>query len=279
MKAVISGASGYVGGAIADAFKIAGWTVRAPGPETGKKWRMPDEPDPSAFDGVDALVHAAWDMRPRDAVAANHTNVAGSQKLLRTAVKCGIAKPVFISSMSSYENCHSLYGRMKFAVEKDFLAAGGVVVRPGLVYGAASGGMVGKLLRLVRMLPLLPVPCPDAKQYLVHQETLANFVLMAAKGSIPSGIYSLAHPTPIALARIVKILADSVQRHPVVVPIPWKLAWAGLKILGICGVRLPFSADNLVGLVKANPKPDFSALENLGLDFPAFPAGLEGRIK
>ncbi|MCK9589754.1 MAG: NAD-dependent epimerase/dehydratase family protein [Terrimicrobiaceae bacterium] len=279
MKAVISGTSGYVGGAISDAFKNAGWTVRQPGSEAGRKWRLPEEPDSTAFDGATGFIHAAWDMRPRNASTAGQTNIGGSQKLLRAAVKSGVGKPVFISSLSSFAGCRSMYGRMKQVVEKDFLESGGVVVRPGLVYGAASGGMVGKLLRLASTLPMLPVPCPNALQYLVHQETLAGFVFEAGSGRIPTGIYSVAHPRPMTLAQIIKILAATAQRSPVVIPVPWRIAWLGLKILGTCGVRLPFSADNLVGLAKANPQPDFSALKNLGIHPPAFPAGMGGRLK
>jgi len=279
MKAVISGASGYVGGAIAKAFRCADWSVCPPDLGSGKKWRMPADPDPGSFTGADAFVHAAWDMRPATARDARRTNVEGSRNLLGSAIGCGVRRLVFISSMSAFDGCHSLYGRMKREVERDFLKAGGVVVRPGLVYGANPGGMIGKLLGPVRSLPLLPVPCPDAPQFLVHQETLAGIVLRAGNGELASGVYSVAHPEPVTLRQIVRALAESVHSRPLIIPVPWRIAWLGLKLLGICGARIPFSSDNLVGLAKANTRPDFSPLKNLGIDPPAFPRGPGGGLK
>ncbi len=278
MKAVVSGASGYVGGAISSALEKEGWTVASPGASEGKKWRMPEEPVPGTFQGAAAFVHSAWDMRPANAAESHRTNVDGSLKLLQAARTAGVKTLLFVSSMSAFEGGESVYARTKLAVEKEFLAAGGIVVRPGLVYGEASGGMVGKLLKPVRKLPLIPVPCANVLQYPVHQDTVAGFAADAVAGKIPPGVYSLAHPEPLSLRRIVQILARSENKRPILLPIPWRPAWLGLEFCALMGIKLPFSADNLLGLARANPSPDFSSLKNVGIRPPAFPAGLGGHL-
>ena len=139
--------------------------------------------------------------------------------------------------------------------------------------------MVGKLLRVVRASPVLPIPCAGARQYLIQENALTAFLLKAGNGKIPAGVYSLAHPEPLTLAQIVKTLAHSTKRHTAMIPVPWRMAWLGLKMFSACGVRPPFSADNLVGLAKPNPAPDFSAIKTCGLDIPAFPAGLGEPLK
>ncbi len=42
------------------------------------------------------------------------------------------------------------------------------------------------------------------------------------------------------------------------IPLPWRLAWAGLKSAETCGLRLNFRSDSLVSLMHQNPNPDFS---------------------
>ena len=58
---------------------------------------------------------------------------------------------------------------------------GGVVVRPGLLYGPGAGGMIGMLTRLVRALPVVPVLVgEDRPLYLAHQDDAAELIARVA---------------------------------------------------------------------------------------------------
>ena len=52
--------------------------------------------DENLLDGVDCLVHAAWDMTLTDVADAYSVNVAGSQALIRLARDAGVQRIVFI---------------------------------------------------------------------------------------------------------------------------------------------------------------------------------------
>lgn len=67
--------------------------------------------------------------------------------VLEAAMQAGVNRRVFVSSMSAYEGCCSMYGKAKLAVEQEFLPQGVFCVRPGLLWSDESRGMFGKLAR------------------------------------------------------------------------------------------------------------------------------------
>ncbi len=149
MKIIVTGASGYVGGVILRA-------LRAAGHETHAWSRKNCSPPWTCFDltnnipennlqDVDALIHAAHDFSPRGLDENNQQNIQPSLRLLQSAKSAGIKTLIYISSMSAYEGTASIYGKTKLTIEKDWITNGGIVVRPGLVWGETPGGVMGSL--------------------------------------------------------------------------------------------------------------------------------------
>lgn len=266
MRVFLTGSRGYVGRALAAEFVGRGWEVVTPLPG----WRLPESPGVDVFSGVDVLIHAAWDMRPRGDAESRKTNVEGSRKLVEAAVGGGVRRLIFVSSLSAFDGCVSVYGCRKCDVERIFHEHGGVAVRPGLVFGDSPGGIVGKLQGLVAKLPLIPLPCANAAQFLVHERDLANYVAWAAAAAGVPRVCSVAHPVPLTMKQIVRSLAARSGRNPLVVGIPWRIAYAGLKVAEMIAVPLPVTSDNLLGLARANPAPDFRTLAESGISVREF---------
>lgn len=260
MKIVLTGGRGYVGGALSRGFSARGWDVKC----LMRPWRMPEAPPADLLRGADVLVHAGWDMRPPSEAKAREVNVAGSRAILDAAGEAGIARLVFISSLSAFDGCASVYGRLKCEVERMFLTRGGWVVRPGLVYGDAAGGMIGKLQTLAALLPVIPLPCAGARQFLVHEDDLAAFVSLAAGAGVPRDIYSVANSGPLMMREIVAKLALAGGHRPLIVPVPWQIASLGLRLGEALRLPLPVTSDNLLGLAKGNPNPDFNPISRSG---------------
>lgn len=267
MKIIVTGAHGYVGSLITAALKANEWSVKTLKTADESSWRLLNDLPKEQFCDTTALVHAAWDMRFSSKKEAFMTNVIGSRKLIQQAIQEKVKKLIFISTMSAYEGCSSHYGQMKLLIEKEVLDAGGIVVRPGLVFGSKEGGMVGKLLGLVKKLSIIPLPCASAKQYLVNDKILTNFICQVIEGGIAPGLYSLANPIPLSMKEIILHLAASLGKKAWIIPVPWQLAWLGLFFAQILRLQLSVNTDNLIGLARANPHPDFSALENLNIQF------------
>jgi nucleoside-diphosphate-sugar epimerase len=280
---LVTGGGGYLGKEVGDYLRNAGWQVRSTvhGPAEGKdeiSYSLGDDLPPSALDSVNALVHCAYDFRPRTWKGIYGKNVLGTRHLLQQAAKSGIKNIVTISSISAFPGCRSLYGRAKLLVEDETHAVGGVSLRPGLIYGGRDRGMYGRLedqVRRGRPIPLLSgSPCT---QYLIHVEDLCRVIEALLFGVIPPprSAWIVAHPDPWPLRDLLtRIAGDRKLRF---IPIPWPVIWAALRLAEAAGFRLNFKSDSVVSIVNQNPQPDFQPILACGVSMRPFsPSAAEG---
>ena len=275
LRIAITGARGYLGSTLATHFREGGCTVNAwhRGAEAGSRFKLGGNLNALDWTGVEAVVHCAYDFRARGWDEIQRANVEGSLALMKETLSRG-ARFIFISSMSAYDGCQSLYGRAKLTVEKEVLNAGGAAIRPGLIYGDPPGGLFATLCKAVRITPLLPMIGSGAfPQYLAHDGDLAKLLLAVATGQIalPSRPLSAAHPQTFLFRDLVRAIAARQGRRLAFVPIPWRLIHFAMTCAEIAGLRLSFRADSLVGLVFANPNPTFDLPAGYG--FRPFPDG------
>lgn len=269
----ITGSHGYVGGCLKNYFAARGWEIleltRQPQPGArAVKFQLGEEISPAMLAGVDALVHCAYDFTPVRWPEIQTVNVAGTEKIFCAARAAGVGKIVCLSSISAYAGCRSLYGRAKLAIEKIAHAHGAQVIRPGLVYGGAAGGMFGKLDAQVRKSSVIPLIGDGSQiQFLIHAEDLAAFVDRMARGEveISTTILTAANAEPWPFKKLLREIARGQNRKIKFVPVPWRLVWLALKSAESCGLKLNFRSDSLVSLMYQNPAPDFSANAAAGL--------------
>jgi nucleoside-diphosphate-sugar epimerase len=268
----VTGASGLVGSACAKYLRSQGHRVLALQRKIGEgavPFTLGQTVDPELLRGVDSLIHCAYDFRAFGWEEVNAVNVQGSILLFEAALRAGVKKIVFVSSVSAFPGCRSVYGKGKLAVEEFVLEKGGSVVRPGLVYGDDSKGMFGSLCKMVQ-LPVLPVFGGGYQEmFLVHVEDLAKSIAALAE-SPEGGLVTLANPQPILFREIILEIAKRRGKRVLLVPFPSGLALLAFRFLELVGLRLNFRSDNLLGLVHTNPSYDFSPLKRLGLSLRPF---------
>lgn len=263
MNVAITGASGYVGGRLARAFGTAGHQVlslsRRPCEAPWRAYALGDDPATLPWGKIDLLIHAAYDFRPRTFAETEAANVEPSIALLKTARAHKTQRIIFISSMSAFEGCRSIYGRAKLSIEREALALGATIVRPGLVWGKQTGGVMGALEKLVATLPVVPVLSGSSRliQYLINENDLTAAVLLIGASTTPppAANFTLAHPSALPLRDIVGTIARRNGKSRIMLPVAWQFAMAGLKSLEMIGIHPPFRSDSLTGLVHANPDP------------------------
>lgn len=269
----ITGSNGYVGSCVKKFFATRGWEIfeLTRRPKAGSRafqYQLGDDLSPELLSGVAAFIHCAYDFGPLNWDEIVAVNVEGSRKLLEAARAAGIPKVVFISSISAFDGCHSLYGKAKLEIEKVAIANGALVLRPGLVYGGESGGMFGKLAQKLRKSAVVPLVGGGSQiQYLVHNEDLCGFIEKYTAGSIevPPQILTTANEQPWRFKQLILEIARAQGREPKLIPLPWRAIWLALKSAELCGFKLNFRSDSLVSLVYQNPSPDFSANARVGL--------------
>ncbi|MCU1489450.1 MAG: NAD-dependent epimerase/dehydratase [Acidimicrobiaceae bacterium] len=274
----ITGASGYLGGLLAQRFAKEGDTVRplvrTPGSSTGaRRFVLGEAPEPGLLADVDVLVHCAYDLALVEETPIWRVNVDGTRLLLDEAVAAGVPRVIVLSSMSAYAGTEQRYGRAKLAIEADALARGAVVVRPGLIYGRSPGGMAGTLQRLAR-LPIVPVLGGGARQYLAHEDDLADAVVALSRAAVaPGGPVGVANPRAVPFAEVLAGLAPAGRRLRFL-PVPPALVLTVLRSGERLGIALPFRSDSLLGLIKPAPAvPGSEVLAALGIELRPFGQG------
>jgi nucleoside-diphosphate-sugar epimerase len=254
----VTGAYGYLGSIIRSRLDAAGWTtvalVRAPRPgDRAVTWTLGGSLPDDVLRESDALVHCAYDFRPRKHDDVWRVNVQGSSDLLEAARRLGVRRGVVLSSMSAYSGTSQLYGQAKLAIEDMTLRLGWVAVRPGLVYGDAPAGMTGALMKLTR-LPVVPVLGGKAQQFPVHEDDLAKAIVDVLDAPVwTPDVFGIAQPEAMSFRRLLAALAAREGRSCRFVLVPWRAVYAVLRLVETTGVMLPLRSDSVLGLVRPAP--------------------------
>ncbi len=197
----LTGATGFIGGALCQPLAQAGWRVRALVRQNrgdtlaGKiEWIRGDLNDVAALHqlmaNADAVIHCAGAVRGRSLEAFERINVHGSERLLRTAqAESHCARFLFISSLAAREPTLSWYATSKRHAEEVLQQQSGAlaltIFRPTAVYGPGDREL-SPLFRLLR-LGWLPVPGnQQARLTLLHVHDLITAVLRWLDSSFPA---------------------------------------------------------------------------------------------
>jgi nucleoside-diphosphate-sugar epimerase len=267
----ITGATGYLGAAAEARFRSDGWStvrlVRRPSGTGDRPFELGASLAPEQLQGVDVLLHAAYDMRVVSGDDIRRVNVAGSKLLLDAAVDAGVPRTIVLSSMSAYPGTRQLYGRAKLEIEELALARGAAVVRPGIVISERPGGMAGSLARLVA-LPVTPCIVGAGHQFPLDEEDfLRAMCILATTADAPRQPLGLAQAQPISLADLLRLIARRTgARPPRLLPVPPALVKGPLMVAERLGVTMPFRSDSLLGLLEPAPSvPGLDVWAELGL--------------
>jgi nucleoside-diphosphate-sugar epimerase len=270
---LVTGAGGYLGGCVKSALRKRGWQVteltRRPKPGAAAiEFHLGADVPAASLSGAPALVHCAYDFGQIRWDDIGRVNVVGTEKLLRAAREAKVERLVYISSISAFNGCRSLYGKAKLECERVALQFGATVIRPGLIYGEPPGAMFGRLVKQVKKGRVLPLFGGGAQlQYLVHEQDLTGFICRCVEGEIspPPVAVTIAHEQPWSFRQILEELARWQGKSLKFVPAPWRLIWAGLKLAEALRIPLEFRSDSLVSLMYQNPNPDFAPQRRLGI--------------
>jgi nucleoside-diphosphate-sugar epimerase len=265
----VTGASGFVGSRIVRELKTDG-TVRELGRNSEYRFALSEPIDQKTLAGADVLVHCAWDFTPKSWGEYQRVNVDGSLALFDAAREAGVARIVYISTMSSFEGTKSNYGCAKLAIEKQ--AAGHhpdvAILRPGLVYDQKSGGIVGAMRGVMSKLPVVPLIGGNQVFYTCHAEDLAKAVHeLAIAAKVPHTPIIAAEPVPRPFKQILTTMAGADGRKPTFLPLPHQLAYFGLKTLETLHAPIKLRSDSIIGLINNDPDPQFGGLQTQFREF------------
>jgi nucleoside-diphosphate-sugar epimerase len=217
MRVLVTGASGFLGGHVAELLSARGDRVRALVRKTSNRKHLEKLANVdlvegsvesmdrvrAAVDGVDAVVHCAGVVKARGVDEFFAVNVGGTSNLVEATRRLGLKRFVHVSSLEAcgpstdgspvdpaQENPVTAYGRSKLAAEKVVLSAKDdmpvVILRPGAIYGPRDGEILEAFRSIQRgLLPL--VDGGGAKGVWIYATDCARACIRAIEADVPSG--------------------------------------------------------------------------------------------
>lgn len=183
---------------------------------------------------VDVVLHLAVSQTSNHENLVNSIDIAAAERLLAASQQIG-ARFIFVSSQTARENAPTMYGRSKWHIEQKVLAAGGIIIRPGQVYGGEACGLFGKLVDLVQKLPVLPAFLPAPHIQPIHVDDLNSGILRIIEHwqSLPSKVFCLGSIQSIAFHHFLAAIAQHrLHRRRLFIPVPVALIRLAESIVG-----------------------------------------------
>lgn len=241
----------------------------------------------SAMVSCDIVIHLAAraHMRgraTRDAVAEfNKENVDSTIGLARDAVKAGVKRFIFLSSIGihgvethgapfsemSAVSPSTAYALSKWEAEeklRELAQVSGlevVVIRPPLVYGANAPGNFGRLLKLISTSYILPFASIQNKRSFIAVENLVNFIqacLFDARAA--NETFLVADGIDISTTVLVNLLAEGMEKKLLLVKAPRSALRLGARLTGQSHVYTQLFGSLQVNIAKAKEVLDWSPL-------------------
>jgi nucleoside-diphosphate-sugar epimerase len=275
MPALVTGASGFVGGRLTEALgreadvRALVWRAGAmPGAAVG------DLLDPAslraACESVESVFHCAGyahAFASSDPDAHWRINFEGTRNLLAAAGEAGVRRFVFLSSVKAMAEPGDVcvdedwpgepatpYGRAKRAAEEAVLEAGAkygmhvVNLRLAMVYGRGGRGNLERMARGIRAGWFPPLPETGNRRSLVHVDDVVAAMRLVVQTPAANGrTYIVADPRAYSGRQIYDAIRAAVGRMPARLRVPASLLRCGGKLgdgLGkLAGRTLPLNSE------------------------------------
>lgn len=236
---LITGGTGFIGSRVAAAARqrpdthvrlLSRRTPSTPAETTAETETVPgDLTDPASLYGscadIDVLVHCASRVSG-DPESLTAVNDRGTKALVEEAVRSGVRRILYVSTAAVHGRgpFHgvrpgeapvapaSATSHARAAAERHVLDAGGLVLRPHLVYGEGDRWMVPGLVGLLRELSATVTGC-EARHSMIDAGTLGRATVAAAHSPAHGpGVHYVNHPVPVSTSELLSAVCEHVEQ-------------------------------------------------------------------
>lgn len=280
MKVLVTGATGFTGSRVAPLLLENGYEVRCFVRETSDRsplsthpveWAIGDLSNPqaltSALRGVDALVNIA-------SLGFGHAD-----NIIASAKEAGVKRGIFISTTAIFTQLNAGSKSTRLAAEEAIQSSGldYTILRPTMIYGSPRDRNMWRLIRLLRVTPILPIfGDGESLQQPIFVDDVAQAVLLALRNDITiRKSYNIAGKAPLTYNQVIDTVASALGRRIWKLHLPYIPIVRFLQFTERMKLRLPIKAEQVLRL---NENKDFSYKE-AQKDFGFSPRSFENGIK
>ena len=272
MKILITGANGFVGGAVAqrlsqvDGFHARAATRGGTTVFTGNIEHVlvgalgPDAVWQSALEGIDAVVHTAARVHIMSDKAGDplakfrHANVTGTLNLARQAAIEGVKRFIFISSIKVNGEMTSPgkpftaddrpapedpYGVSKMEAEQGLMAMSDetgmevVIIRPVLVYGPDVKANFLRMMHWLNKGIPMPLGAIRNKRSLVALDNLVDLIVTTlTHPAAVNQIFLVSDGEDLSTTDLLRRLGDALGKSPLLLPVPAWMLHSAARLVG-----------------------------------------------
>lgn len=274
----ITGANGYIGSFLCRFLKEKGYAIYKMGRnlKEDKGYKLIpytlDKKQTVPLQNIDILIHCAYDFSMTNYEKSRAVNVDGSLYLFEEAKRDGVKKIIYLSSVSSFEETKSNYGKIKYEIEQKAKVWDVVTVRPGLVFSEQPQSIVGALDKLAASLPVLPIiGRGDQVFFPCHVEDLAGLIAYLCEHDVDTGKPIVAAcQESITFKEILIRLSTRHHKSPFLLPLPYGLLYTVLKCVEAMRLPLGLRSDSLKYMKYAKLQLDFEIINKMPVNFRSF---------
>ena len=287
-KYLVTGSTGFVGSRLLGLLKTRQCDVRllakyeVEGFETVVCDLAENRLPPSTLESIDTVFHLVGfthDMQITDKVNNLYRtlNVESTNELANLAVKSGVKRFVFVSSVKAgglplTEQCASesdqtlpdgIYGKTKREAELELLKIGKesgmhvAIIRPSLVYGPNVKGNLQLMMSSIKKGWFPPLPETGNKRSMIHVDDLVKAIVLVAEDGRANGeIFIATDGISYSAREIYVALCNALNK---VIP-KWSIPKFFLDLASALSPRIKYSLNKLMG----NERYSSDKLKGLG---------------
>jgi len=281
MRIVLLGATGFVGHHLLPALSDAGHDCLAltrykpacrdlallPRVEV----RQADVHDPeqlaALFRGADCVVNMVGILNEpgRSGKGFREAHVELTRRILEGCRGEGVSRYLYVSALNAGRG-KSHYLRSKGEAEalvRSEESLGSTIVQPSVIFGAGDS-FFNRFAALLKMAPVLPLACPDARMQPVWVGDVAQGIVRALENPATIGeTLVMVGPEDFSLRELVEFTAHAVGLRRAIIGLPDSLSRLQAALMDFVPGK-PFSTDNYLSLQTDNTS-EGNSLPRLGI--------------
>ena len=269
---LLTGSSGFIGKKLVSAIDSDDISIRLISRSNNSNYatELCDLSNESVSSGfmkdVDTVFHLAGIAHDSSSVYEDYfkVNVVATQKLAELAVKSGVKRFIFVSSVKSggageKDLClkednikapEGIYGLTKREAEIRLLKIGNdsgmhvSIIRPSLVYGPNVKGNLSKMIKGINQGWFPPLIHVKNKRSMVHVDDVVRAILFVAKNEKANGeIFNLTDGRPYSSQEVYETICSILGK-----PIPkWGVPVFVFKFIALFSPRFKYKINKLIG--------------------------------
>jgi len=243
-----------------------------------------------------ARVHVMQESSHNPLAEFRQVNLAGTLNLARQAIKAGVKRFIFVSSIKvngentppeapftadDIANPQDAYGRSKYEAEQALLALSAetgleiVIIRPPLIYGASVKANFKSLMKLAQLNIPLPFGVVNNKRSMVFIDNLVDFILLCTHHpSAANQTFLISDDDDVSITRLIQEIKEASGKRSLLIPVPQSWLRFVLQLIGKSSLSDRLLGNLQVDITKAktllNWKPPFTFEQGINKTIQAY---------